>query len=407
MTTRTLTGRLRDLAREETARLIEIRHDLHMHPELGYEEHRTSGVVQRELEAAGVPFRGGLAGGTGVLGHLEGAGDRAIGLRADIDALPIVERTGLPYASTHEGRMHACGHDGHTTMLLGAARVLGRLAREEGLPHPVTFCFQPAEEGGAGGERMVADGCLDGSVIGPAVERMYGLHGWPPLPVGRAGSRPGPLLAAADRFDIEVRGVGGHAATPHLTADPILAATAVVQALQTIVSRNVDPVDSAVVSVTQVHAGTSHNIIPATAAINGTVRTVEEATRQMIRRRLPEVAAGVAAAHGCTADVAYHDGYPVTRNDPAAFETVRAVLRDALGSDRFDHLPAPFLGGEDFAYYGQVVPSCFFFLGLLPDDRESMPQLHQATFDFTDAAIPLGVELLCRLALEGGADEAA
>ncbi len=406
MSTTAASDRVRALVAEELEALVSIRRDLHAHPELGYEEHRTSGVIRRELEAAGVDLVGDLAGGTGVLGHLPGAADRAIGLRADIDALPIEERTGLPHASTTPGRMHACGHDGHTTILLGAARVLARLAREGGgLPRPVTFCFQPAEEGGAGGERMVADGCLDGSVIGPPVEAMFGLHGWPLLPLGEAGTRPGPLLAAADMFDVTIEGTGGHAAAPHLARDPILAAAAVIQALQQIAARNADPTDSVVVSVTKVEGGSTHNVIPQLVRLRGTVRTVTEASRTMARERLHAIVRSVAEAHGAHADVAWHDGYPVTRNDPGACATAMDALGAVLGPDRVHELPAPTMGGEDFAYYGQRVPAAFVFLGLRPPDvsPDAVPQLHQDTFDFNDEAIAPAVTWMCDLALREGA----
>lgn len=405
MSTAISTDRLETLINEELEGLVAIRRDLHAHPELGYEEHRTSGVIRRELEAAGVAHVGDLAGGTGVLGHLPGAGERAIGLRADIDALPIVEQTGLPYASTHEGRMHACGHDGHTTILLGAARVLARLSAEGELPRPVTFCFQPAEEGGAGGERMVADGCLDGTVIGPPVEAMFGLHGWPLMSLGEAGSRPGPLLAAADMFSATITGIGGHAAAPHLTRDPVVAAAATVQALQQIASRNVDPCDSVVISVTQIHGGTAHNIIPGSVSIGGTVRTVTEATRTVARDRLHAIIRAVSEAHGTQAEIIWRDGYPVTKNDPAAFATAMDALAGTLGQERVFELPHPTMGGEDFSYYGQRVPAAFVFLGLRPEGVaiDNAPQLHQDTFDFNDAAIAHGIDWFCRLALRDGA----
>jgi amidohydrolase len=405
MSTAISTDRLRTLIDAELEALVAIRRDLHAHPELGYEEHRTSGVIRRELEAAGIAHVGDLAGGTGVLGHLPGAGERAIGLRADIDALPITERTGLPYASTHEGRMHACGHDGHTTILLGAARVLARLAAEGGLPRPVTFCFQPAEEGGAGGERMVAEGCLDGTVIGPPVEAMFGLHGWPLMALGEAGSRPGPLLAAADMFSATITGVGGHAAAPHLTRDPVVAAAATVQALQQIASRHADPCDSVVVSVTQIHGGTAHNIIPGAVKIGGTVRTVTEATRTMARERLHAIIRAVSEAHGTTAEITWRDGYPVTHNDPGAFATAMDALGATLGAEHVFDLPHPTMGGEDFSYYGQRVPAAFVFLGLRPAGvaAEDAPQLHQDSFDFNDEAIAHGVDWFCRLALREGA----
>jgi hippurate hydrolase len=391
--------RVRSMIEEELASLVEIRRDLHAHPELGYEETRTSDVIQRELEAAGIDFARNLAGGTGVLGHLPGEGERAIGLRADMDALPIVEQTGLGYASRNEGVMHACGHDGHTTILIGAARVLGRLAAEQPLPRPVTLCFQPAEEGGAGGRRMVEDGCLDGSTIGPPVEEMFGLHGWPQLPLGVVGSRPGPLLAAADMFEIDIDGTACHAAFPHLGRDPIVAAAAMITALQSIAARNVDPLDAIVVSTTTVSGGTTHNIIPERVRLTGTVRTLRPETQQLAIERMKALADHVARAHGCRAEVDYQVHYPVTFNAPGAVDDFLETARAALGSERVIEVPQPFMGGEDFSFYCNVVPSCFFVLGLCPPDSEAMPALHQPTFDFNDDAIATGVELFCRLAL--------
>ncbi|HRP63331.1 MAG TPA: amidohydrolase [Phycisphaerales bacterium] len=390
---------LREMIKEELADLISIRRDLHAHPELGYNEHRTSGVVQRELEAAGIDFARNLAGGTGVLGHLPGEAARAIALRADMDALPITEQTGAPYASTSPGVMHACGHDGHTTMLIGAARVLARLAEESPLPRPVTFVFQPAEEGGAGGQKMVQDGCLDGSVIGPPVEMIFGLHGWTHLPLGVVSTRVGPMLAASDRFEIVVRGTGSHAAYPQISRDPIVAGAAIVQALQQIASRNVGPLDSVVVSVTQFHAGTTHNIIPAQASISGTLRTLLPETRSLASKRLIEIAQHIARAHGCEADATYIEGYPVTRNDAQAVAIFNTVAREMLGEANVPPLENPVMGGEDFSYYGEVVPACFFALGLIPKGKTVMPDLHQSNFDFNDDAIAIGVELFCRLAL--------
>jgi amidohydrolase len=391
---------LRSMIRDELPSLIAIRHDLHAHPELGYDEHRTSGVVLKELERIGVEAVGGLAGGTGVLGHLPGEADRAVALRADMDALPILEETGLPYASTNEGLMHACGHDGHTTMLLGAARILAIISTKQRLPRPVVFTFQPAEEGGAGGKRMVEDGCLTGTRTGGApVSRMFGLHGWPQLPLGTVGTRVGPLMAAADEFRLTITGDGCHAAMPHLGHDPVLAGSAFVQAVQQIASRNTDPLDASVVSVTQFHAGTTHNIIPDAAELTGTFRTLEDPTRAMVIQRLHDIAEHVAAAHGCTADLEIIDGYPVTRNHPDAVKQFTAAAVDTLGAERVLDLPHPCMGGEDFSYYCNEVPSCFFFLGLLPDGETSMPSLHQPTFNFNDDALATGIELFCRLAL--------
>ncbi len=401
MTVLETTARLRDLIAEELDHLTAIRRDLHAHPELAYEEHRTSGVVQRELGDAGVDFIANLAGGTGVLGHLPGKASEAIGLRADMDALPIVEATGKPYASTIPGKMHACGHDGHTTMLIGAARVLAKIAKESGepLPRPVTFVFQPAEEGGAGGEKMVQDGCLTGAVIGPPVDQMYGLHCWPELELGKVSTRVGPMLAAADRFNITIKGQGGHAAYPHHTVDPILAASAVVQGVQQIASRNADPLDAVVVSMTQFHAGTAFNIIPMEVELAGTVRTLKDETRAMAKRRLHEVVDLIAKAHGATADVRYHDGYPVTNNHPEPVAIFNDVAKSALGEAKVEPLELPVMGGEDFAYYGEKRPACFFALGIAVPGADYTPIVHQPDFDFNDDAIATGVEMFCRLAL--------
>jgi hippurate hydrolase len=393
------TDRLRAIIAEEISHLTAIRHDLHAHPELGYNEHRTSGVVQRELAEAGVEFRSGLAGGTGVLAHLPGDDTAAIGLRADMDALPITELTGLTYASTTPGTMHACGHDGHTTMLIGAARVLARMAAETSLPRPVTFCFQPAEEGGAGGKRMVDEGCLDGTLIGARVSHMFGLHGWPQLTLGEVSTRPGPMLAAADMIEIEITGHGAHAAYPHSGRDPIVCAAAMITAAQHLVSRRVNPLDSAVVSITQVHGGTAHNIIPTKVSLMGTVRTLLPDTKRDVVAGLHELVEHIARAHGCTASLSYHDGYPVTRNDPIAVNLFNAVAIDALGEENVPPLELPVMGGEDFSYYCEKVPSCFFALGLKPRGADSMAELHQPNFDFNDDALPIGIEMFCRLAL--------
>jgi len=391
--------RLRALIAEELPSLVDIRHDLHMHPEIMCEEVRTAEVVRRELSRAGVEFVPGMAGGTGTLAGLPGAAPRSIGLRADMDALPMQEEAERPWRSRIPGRMHACGHDGHTAVLIGAVRVLARLSREGSLPRPVTFVFQPAEEGGAGGQRMVAEGALDGSRLGAPVSEIFALHGWPQFELGTAGTRVGPMLAASDRFEIHVDGRGGHAAWPHATRDPIPAACAIVAALQTIVSRNVCTDDPAVLSVTMVHAGTAFNVTPSSASIHGTVRTLTQGTRALIERRIGEIASAMALAHGCAARYEYRHGYPITSNDPTAVATFERVACESIGADRVRQVPHPVMVGEDFAYYGLEVPGCFFALGLRPPEASTMPDLHQPDFDFSDAAIPLGVELFCRLAL--------
>ncbi len=382
--------------------LVEFRHDLHAHPELGYQEHRTCQQVCAALDAAGIEHTAGLACGTGIVAHVPGASEKAIALRADMDALPIEEMTGLPWASTHEGTMHACGHDGHTTVLLGAARVLKHLAANGGLPNPVTFVFQPAEEGGGGGEKMCADGCLDGTVLGPPARAMFGLHGWPTLPLGQVSSAPGPMLAAADHFSIELTGLGGHAAMPHLAKDPIAAAAAMIQSLQHVVARRVDPVMGGVISITSVHGGTAHNIIPEHVALLGTVRAVYPEAQSVLKDGLHEIVDLLAKAHGCTATLDYHVGYPVTENDAGATAIYQAVAEDILGPSCAPPFEMPVMGAEDFAYYGQHVPACFFALGLIPPGKDSMPCVHHPLFDFNDAAIPIGVRMFCGLALQDG-----
>lgn len=398
------TDRLRALIAEQLQWATDFRRDLHRHPEIGYEEVRTAGRIRAALDEVGVAHVDGLAGGTGTLGHLPGASGRAIGLRADIDALPIAEADGCPWRSTIPDRMHACGHDGHATILVATARVLARIARDRQLPRPVSFVFQPAEEGGAGGKRMCEEGCLDGAILGPPVERMYGLHGWPTLALGTVGIRPGPFFACSDRFEIEILGEGSHAAFPHHARDPVLAAAQTVLALQSIVARNVDPLDSAVVSATIVRAGSAMNVIPPTASIAGTARALLPSVRDLIERRIVEVARAAAAIHGSEAEARYIRGYPVTANDPSETERFERIARAALGGERVVSIERPVMGGEDFSYYAERVPSAFFALGLLPPEAEAMPSLHHPRFDFNDDAIPIGVELFCRLALEAATE---
>jgi amidohydrolase len=393
---------LRPLIADALPDLIRIRHDLHAHPELAYAETRTSRVVCEELSRLGIAHVPGLAGGTGVLAYIPptvpGAEARgSIALRADMDALPITETTGLPYASTTPGLMHACGHDGHTANLLGVARVLAAL---EHRPNPVTLVFQPAEEGGAGGKRMCEDGALDGSRLGPKVRCMFGLHGWPQYPVGLVGSRPGPMLASTDNFHVAIVGTQAHAAYPQLSADPVVATAHVITALQTVASRNVAPQDSIVVSVTTLRAGTATNIIPERVQFSGTMRTLKPETRALGRRRVCQIIEMTARAMGCAAEIDWHEGYPVTFNDPGATDAFFRVARAALGTNRVLDVPHPSLGGEDFSYYGQHVPACFFMLGVRPDGLDTYPSLHQPGYDFNDEAMRTGIEVMVRLALD-------
>lgn len=395
------TAALRGLIASELPSLTAIRHDLHRHPELGYQEHRTSTLISRELKAMNVAHVAGVARGTGVVAHLPATVSAAeeldpIALRADMDALPIEEQTGLEYSSTEKGKMHACGHDGHTTNLLGVARVLSKIARR---PRSVTLVFQPAEEGGAGGLAMCNDGVLEGRVIGPAVKSIYGLHGWPQLPVGVVATRPGPLLAATDNFVVTITGTQAHAAYPHFSRDPIVAASHCITALQSIASRNVSPLDSIVVTVATISGGTARNIIPQSVQFVGTMRTLTPEVRVIGRTRFFEIVEGTAKAMGCAAKINWEEGYPVTSNDPGATDRFFQVARAALGDHKVLPVNEPTMGGEDFSYYGQRVPACFFILGLCPPGRTTYPTLHQPDFDFNDAALPTGIEVMCRLAL--------
>lgn len=406
--TRIPADRLRGLIREELARVIHLRHDLHAHPELAYQERRTAALIADELRELGIAHKSGLAGGTGTIAYLPpteapapGSPERsAIALRADMDALPIAELTGLPYASTRAGLMHACGHDGHTANLLGVARVLSRLPHR---PRGVLLVFQPAEEGGAGGKRLCDEGALLGEGkggLGAPVGEIFGLHGWPQLNLGVVGSREGPLLAGTDNFTVRVIGTPAHAACPHLSADPVLAAAHIITALQSIASRNVAPQDSIVVTIGQINAGTASNVIPRDLTFIGTMRCVNRATRDLGRERLYRIVEQTAAAMGCRAEIEWEDGYPVTHNDAGMTDRFFRVAVRALGDSRVHIVPHPTMGGEDFSYYGQHIPACFFFLGVKPHDRDDYPSLHQPEYDFNDDALPTGMEVMCRLALE-------
>ena len=390
---------IRSLIAAELDRLKAFRHDLHQHPEICYVEVRTAARIRAELTDAGVPFVAGLAGGTGTLAAIDGNASRAIALRTDIDALPIHEVAGRPWCSKISSRMHACGHDGHTTIMIGAARVLAKMAAQGALPNPVTMLFQPAEEGGAGGKRMVEDGALDGSKIGKPVRRIYGLHGWPGLPRGTISTRKGALFAASDRFEITVTGGAAHAAWPHHGRDPVLAAAAIVVALGQIVSREIDPLHAAVVSTTMIHGGTASNQIPETVELAGTARALRNDTQDHLEKRIIEIAQSVARAHRCEAHGIYHRGYPVTYNEDASVDEFERIMGAALGRDKVVPMELPVMGGEDFAYYAQKVPSCFYLLGL---DEPTSPsaKLHHPTFDFNDDAIATGVEAMVRLAIE-------
>ena len=383
----------------ELSDIIEIRHDLHMHPEIMYEEKRTSEVVQRELKKAGVEFVGGLAGGTGVLGWLPATtntGDaETVALRADMDALPIEEQTGKPYSSKTPGKMHACGHDGHTSVLIGAARVLSKMKNR---PNNVLFLFQPAEEGGAGGKKMCDDGVLSGKVLGKKADIIFGLHGFPAIEVGQMTTRTGPLLASTNEFEILVEGRGGHAAQPHVGVDPIVVSAHIVTALQSIASRNVDPLDSVVVTIGAINAGTAHNVIPTTAMLRGTLRTLRPETKSLGCKRIKEIAENIASAFGARATVDLREGYPVTTNEVCATDRFRGVAKQVFGDGLLADCQ-PVMGGEDFSFYGAHCDACFYFIGVKPKGGDKYPNLHAPDFDFNDDAIPVGMKAMVSLAL--------
>ncbi|MCK2055723.1 M20 aminoacylase family protein [Methylobacterium sp. 37f] len=366
--------------------LVAIRRDFHAHPELGFEEVRTSGIVAAELARYGVTVHRGI-GGTGVVGVLEGrtGSGRRVGLRADMDALPIEEETNLPYRSTVPGKMHACGHDGHTTMLLGAARYLAETRDFDGT---AVFVFQPAEEGQGGARAMIADGLFEKFPC----DEIYAIHNQPNGPHGKIKLRPGPAMAAADFFDIRITGRGAHAAQPQQGIDPIVVGSTLVQALQSIVSRNADPLKSAVLSVTQFHAGAAYNVIPEGAHITGTVRTFDADLRSLVTARIREIAQGIAAAYGATIEVDIRDVFSVLMNSPEHAAAAADVARELFGPESIDDQSKPRMGSEDFADMVARVPGAYAWIGSTPG-----PGLHNASFDFDDSIIPLGSAFLARL----------
>lgn len=365
------------------------RRDFHAHPEVLYDVVRTSGIVEQKLREFGCDEVVTGIGRTGVVGIINGRNGgvgRTIGLRADMDALPVTEKTGKDYASTAPGKMHACGHDGHTAMLLGAAKYLAETRNFAGR---IAVIFQPAEEGGAGGKAMLEDGL----VARFGIDEFYGMHNWPGMPAGHFGIRAGGIMAATDRFYIDIIGQGGHAARPQTTIDPIVVAANMIVALQSIVSRNVDPLHSAVLSVTMVEAGEADNVISRTAKITGTVRTLDGGVQDQIEERLGQFVPQFAASFGAEATVRYARGYPVTVNAPQQTAFAAQVAREVVGAERVDDDAPPSMGGEDFSFMLEARPGAYIFLG-----NGDSAELHTDTYDFNDEVIPVGASYWVRLA---------
>jgi amidohydrolase len=369
------------------AEIAEWRRDFHAHPELLYDVHRTAASVAEKLKSFGCDEVVTGIGRTGVVGVIRGrkTGDKVIGLRADMDALPIEEATNLAYKSTVPGKMHACGHDGHTAMLLGAAKYLADTRNFAGT---AVVIFQPAEEGGAGARAMLRDGLFDRF----GIQEVFGMHNYPGMPVGQFGIRPGPAMASTDSITIRLEGKGSHAAWPHLGVDTVLVGAQIVNQLQTIVSRNVDPVEAAVISMCVFQAGDADNVIPQHALLRGTVRCLSPAVREHVKTRVREVVEGTAKVYGATANLSYVAGYPVLVNDAGRTAFAAEVAGEVAGKDRVNAEWAPLMGAEDFAYMLQERPGAFIYVG-----NGDTAILHHPAYDFNDEAIPHGTSYWVRL----------
>jgi amidohydrolase len=380
-----IVNRIADFHGEITA----WRRDIHAHPELLYDVHRTAGAVADKLKSFGCDEVVTGIGRTGVVGVIrgnrKGEGGRVIGLRADMDALPIEEANDVPYKSTVPGKMHACGHDGHTAMLLGAARYLAETRNFTGT---AVVIFQPAEEGGGGGRAMVQDGLMERFRI----EEVYGMHNYPGLAVGQFALRPGPLMAAADRITIEIEGRGGHAARPHASIDTVLVGAQIINAIQSIVARNVDPLEAAVISICVFQAGSTDNVIPQTALLRGTARSLTAKVRDQLETRLHEVVTGTAQLYGATAKLTYRRDYPVTRNHESQAAFAASVAAEVAGRERVDDHVAPVMGAEDFSFMLEARPGAFIFVG-----NGAGAGLHHPAYDFNDEVIPFGTSFWVKL----------
>jgi amidohydrolase len=381
--------RVRDSIRDMHAELTAWRRDIHAHPELAFEEHRTSDLVASKLEAFGLEVHRGL-GRTGVVGVLKAGrgGNQAIGLRADMDALPIDEANEFAHRSTVPGKMHACGHDGHTTMLLGAARHLAQTRNFDGT---VYFIFQPAEENEGGGREMVKDGLFEQFPM----SAVYGMHNWPGMDVGVISAKAGAVMASMDNFEVVVRGQGTHAAMPHLGKDPVVAAASLVMALQTVPSRIVSPTDAVVVSVTQFHAGSTWNVIPTEVVMRGTVRTLDPKVQERLEPAMRRICEGVALTHGMEVELTYHYGYPVTVNSEAETRFAREVAASVVGAENVKADLPPSMGGEDFAFMLRERPGCYVWVG--NGSAAGGCLLHNPRYDFNDEVLPLGVQYWAEL----------
>jgi amidohydrolase len=379
-----IVNRIADLQGE----IREWRRDLHAHPELRYDVHRTAASVADKLKSFGCDEVVPGIGRTGVVGVIRGRkpGGKVVGLRADMDALPIEEETGLPYKSTVPGKMHACGHDGHTAMLLGAAKYLAETRNFAGT---AVVIFQPAEEGGAGAAAMIKDGLI--SRFG--IKEVYGMHNYPGIPLGQFAIRTGPMMAAADHIEIELEGKGGHAARPHLAVDTILVGAQIINQLQSIVARNVDPLESAVVSICMFQAGHTDNVIPQHAKLKGTARSLTPQVRELLQERIAAVIEGTAQLYGATAKITYSNGYPVVVNHERETAFAADVAREIAGKDRVDTALPPVMGAEDFAFMLNERPGAFIFVG-----NGDSAGLHHPAYDFNDETIPVGTSYWVRLA---------
>ena len=372
-------------------KVIDLRRDFHQNPELGLQEFNTARKVEGILKALGLETKM-FVNGTGVRGFLKGSEPgETIALRADMDALPIQEETGLPYQSQNKGVMHACGHDAHTAMLLGAATILSEMKKE--LKGNVAFIFQPAEEIGAGAKAMVEEGVLEG------VNRIFGLHVYSILPLGILGYRPGPLMAAGDFFDVKITGRGGHGAQPHLTVDPIVMTANAISTLQTVVSREVDPVESAVISICKMNGGEAYNVIPETATFGGTIRSHKQELREVLPRRIKEILDGVVSGMRGSYEFNLMSKFPATINDEEMTAFVVKLAKEILGEDKLSLL-RPLMGSEDFSFYLQKVPGTLVFLGVENKEKGVNYPLHHPKFNIDEDILPLGTALYVSVAME-------